>query len=388
MYQSSDNALTIDRFNPADDFLYISDQQSLIAKGCLTRLTVPFHDGVHPTGHFQTALNQAFQEAKTKGVAHPVVVGAIPFDTSQPSALYVPQHVEFTSRQRFQFIPDSAASLTGNTTKYPDKETFKQMVSDAIEAMRSGQADKIVLSRLIYVNSDRRPDRQALFARLNRQNPSGYNFHVPLDDGSSLIGASPELLIRRHGLEFSSMPLAGSAKRADDPEKDQLAGQQLMASGKDRYEHQLVIHDMRRSLAPISQHVVIPDTPTLSQTPTLWHLATHINGIATPESNVFTLASVLHPTPALCGAPQTNAKHLIEAIEPFDRRLFGGIVGWGDEAGNGEWVIAIRCGRIQDNQLTLFAGAGIVPDSSPEMEWQETAVKLSTMQHVLGLNEE
>ncbi|MDW6003040.1 isochorismate synthase [Vibrio mangrovi] len=377
----------IDQFNPADDFVFLSDHQSLIARGNLFRISTPVSDGCDPTGHFQTELKRAFTHAQSAGIKHPIIVGAIPFDTRLPSALYVPQQVDWLSRQQIRIKP-SSSPLSGQATQYPDKNTFEQMVRDALTAMQTRQADKIVLSRLIHVDCHTTPDRQSLFASLNEQNPSGYNFHVPLPDGDSLIGASPELLVRKHGSEFTSMPLAGSAKRAADSLADEQIGRQLMSSEKNRHEHQLVIDDIRRCLAPLSHDLDIPSTPVLSQTPILWHLATRIHGIAPPESNALTLASALHPTPALCGVPQENARQLIEAIEPFERQLFGGIVGWADEEGNGEWVIAIRCGRVSQQQISLFAGAGIVPDSDPEQEWYETGTKLSTMLNVLGLTGE
>jgi isochorismate synthase len=94
----------------------------------------------------------------------------------------------------------------------------------------------------------------------------------------------------------------------------------------------------------------------------------------------------LHPTPALSGFPHQAAKTLIAGLEPFDRELFGGIVGWCDAEGNGEWVVTIRCARIHENRVRLFAGAGIVPASSPAAEWRETGVKLSTMLNVFGLH--
>jgi isochorismate synthase len=118
----------------------------------------------------------------------------------------------------------------------------------------------------------------------------------------------------------------------------------------------------------------------------LWHLATPIEGTAQKGETALTLACLLHPTPALSGFPHQVAKKWIAELEPFERELFGGIVGWCDADGNGEWVVTIRCARIHENRVRLFAGAGIVPASSPAGEWRETGVKLTTMLNVFGLH--
>lgn len=148
-----------------------------------------------------------------------------------------------------------------------------------------------------------------------------------------------------------------------------------------------MIEGMRKVLAERSHSLQSPDSPELLSTPTLWHLSTPIKGEARDaRENALSLACLLHPTPALCGSPTNIARDLIEQLEPFDRGLFGGIVGWSDDRGNGEWVVTIRCGTVVEDQVRLFAGAGIVPDSSPESEWHETGVKLNTMLRAFGLH--
>ena len=133
---------------------------------------------------------------------------------------------------------------------------------------------------------------------------------------------------------------------------------------------------------PSSDHAGFPQLIT---TPTLWHLATPVEGDARKTKNALTLACLLHPTPALKRLPHQAAKELIAELEPFDRELFGGIVGWCDSEGNGEWVVTIAA-RLHQNTVRLFAGAGIALASSPVGEWRETGVKLSTMLNVFGLH--
>ena len=260
------------------------------------------------------------------------------------------------------------------------------MVARAAELTATPQVNKVVLSRLIDIEAEQTLDSGALLERLVAQNPASFNFHVPLPDGGVLLGASPELLLRKEGAMFHSLPLAGSARRQPDDMLDREAGNRLLASEKDRHEHELVTQSMKKTLAPRSLQLTLPSTPQLITTPTLWHLATPIEGQAKAEENALTLACLLHPTPALSGFPHEAAKQLIAELEPFERDLFGGIVGWCDAEGNGEWVVTIRCARVKANSVRLFAGAGIVPASSPESEWRETGVKLSTMLNVFGLH--
>lgn len=144
---------------------------------------------------------------------------------------------------------------------------------------------------------------------------------------------------------------------------------------------------MKAILKPRSHHLSMPSSPQLITTPTLWHLATPVEGEARENENALTLACLLPPgRQPWSGFPHQAAKALIAGLEPFDRELFGGIVGWCDSEGNGEWVVTIRCARLQQNTVRLFAGAGIVPASSPVGEWRETGVKLSTMLNVFGLH--
>ncbi len=127
---------------------------------------------------------------------------------------------------------------------------------------------------------------------------------MPLEDSGALLGASPELLLRKEGGRFYSLPLAGSARREADPQRDREVGERLMASAKDRHEHRIVTESMRDVLAGRSHHLNMPDSPQLLTTPTLWHLATPVEGeAASPDENALTLACLLHPTPALSGFP-------------------------------------------------------------------------------------
>lgn len=156
-------------------------------------------------------------------------------------------------------------------TELPPQQPFMKMVSDAVNAMKAGELDKVVLSRLLEIETRQPVDRHALMARVIAQNPHGFHFHVPLEQGA-LLGASPELLLRRDGGRFYSNPLAGSARREADPQRDREVGERLMASAKDRHEHRIVTESMRDVLAGRCRYLNVPQTPELLTTTTLWHL--------------------------------------------------------------------------------------------------------------------
>lgn len=374
----------------SDSFFFMSPYRSFTTSGCFTRFSEPAADGNDPDGAFQRKLTQAFQQAKESGIAHPVMVGAIPFDTRKPSSLFIPRRWQSFSRPSRQhsarYFSQPQPLDIASRTQIPEQPVFEEMVARAAALTATPQVNKVVLSRLIDITTEQTINSGALLERLIAQNPASFNFHVPLEDGGVLLGASPELLLRKNGSQFSSLPLAGSARRQPDDMLDREAGNKLLASEKDRHEHELVTRAMRNVLEKRSHQLAMPASPQLVTTPTLWHLATPIEGIAHEDENALTLACLLHPTPALSGFPHLAARQIIAELEPFDRELFGGIVGWCDAEGNGEWVVTIRCARIHNNRVRLFAGAGIVPASSPVGEWRETGVKLSTMLNVFGLH--
>ena len=384
-----ENASRVDFSALCRGFLFTSPWRSLMTRGCYTTLNQPVTDGDVLNGDFQRQLHHHFSAAKRAGITSPVLVGAIPFDVSQPAALFIPESWQsFRRNDLLAALPQTRADLpvVRRRAAVPEHDAFTQMVAQAVAATQRGELDKVVLSRLMDIVTEEPVDTAALMQRIMLQNPNSYHFHLPLSQGGALLGASPELLLRKQGREFSSCPLAGSARREAEPDRDRAAGESLMNSAKDRHEHQLVTDAMRQVLQSRSRQLTVPAQPSLITTATLWHLATQIDGEALDDDeNALSLACLLHPTPALSGFPHQRAQRLIQQLEPFDRQLFGGIVGWCDAEGNGEWVVTIRCGTVQGTRVRLFAGAGIVADSQPESEWRETGVKLDTMLRAFGL---
>lgn len=372
------------------DFLFMGPQRSIRASGILARVSLPSSGSGHGNSLFRAAVNEAFAKARRANVRKPILIGAIPFDQTRPSCLYAPQCHEVFAREDVMahlHAGEAPAHTLGSPMRHmPDRASYEAGVASATATFRRAEAGKVVLGRLCELELDRAIDIPWVVQRLAEQNPTGFQFRLQLPDGGTLVGASPELLVRKHGATIHSNPLAGSARRASDPAQDERIRSALAESAKDMHEHRYVTAHMREILAPLCEALDVPEHPSTMATSTLWHLSTQITGqLRDPSLSALQIACALHPTPALCGHPQQAARALIRQFEPFERDMFAGIVGWCDADGDGEWAVAIRCGEIHENRVRLFAGAGIVEGSDPRLEWCETGAKLSTMLRALGL---
>ena len=372
------------------DYLYMSAHKSIKGSGQVAKVVAPaFGDG-HKSEAFERAVADAFKQARALGQENPILIGVIPFDLTQNTCLYVPSEYQFFDRselinQQEEKIDSSFSNLIEMAKSVPDEITFKRGVKQAIANFEHSDIQKAVLSRVYEVETKEPVNTQAVLTNLLRQNPAGYHFKIPLNQSTDLIGASPELLLRKEGANIYSNPLAGSAKRMADKALDEQNADELKHSEKDNFEHKLVIDDVRRVLSPYCETLDAPHKPELMSTSRMWHLSTQIKGqLKHDQESVLNLACQLHPTPAVCGYPTQLARKLINLVEPFERGLFTGMVGWCDAHGNGEWVVTIRCGTVSHNQVRLFAGAGIVEASSPDAEWLETQAKLATMMDAFG----
>jgi salicylate biosynthesis isochorismate synthase/menaquinone-specific isochorismate synthase len=157
-----------------------------------------------------------------------------------------------------------------------------------------------------------------------------------------------------------------------------------LRSDKDRFEHEIVVQRIRRGLAPISVWVECDDDPSLARISNIQHLATPIRAQLAEAMSVTSLASLLHPTPAVGGEPSSEALDAIARIEGMDRGWYAGPVGWMDFTGDGEFCVALRSALLRDRAATLFAGAGIVADSDPSGELAETELKLDALLPLLS----
>lgn len=190
----------------------------------------------------------------------------------------------------------------------------------------------------------------------------------------------------KKGSHLISNPLAGSRPRSESEQQNQASIQSLLNTGKDLHEHGLVVEEVERVMSKYCCNLYTPMVPSVIETQTMLHLSTQLEGqVLDPAINVLQVAAELHPTPAVCGYPREKAYEAIKRLEPFDRGYFTGMVGWCDSRGNGEWVVTIRCAEVQPRRMKVFAGAGIVNESQPQSELDETGAKMNTILKAAGI---
>lgn len=254
-------------------------------------------------------------------------------------------------------------------------------VATAVARIGAGGLDKVVLARdqLVWSRTPFHP--QPLAATLAARFPECFTFCV---DG--LVGATPELLVRRIGPAVNSLVLAGTTGRSTDPAEDAALGERLLASEKDRAEHAFGVTSVVEVLEGYCSELAVDPEPHLLQLANVQHLATAVHGTLAdgPRPTALELAGALHPTAAVCGTPRAEALALIGDLEGMDRGRYAGPVGWVDARGDGEFGIALRCAQLDGARARLFAGAGIVAGSLPEAELEETRLKLRAMQAAFG----
>jgi menaquinone-specific isochorismate synthase len=274
--------------------------------------------------------------------------------------------------------PPTQLSWSDGTLSAP---AWERAVAAAVTRIRAGRLHKTVLARDLTATAAEPIDPRVLLGRLARRYPGCYTFAV---DG--LVGATPELLIRRSGGRIDALVLAGTTNRGATPGDDQAQGKRLLASAKDREEHSYAADMVREALAPLCADLTVPAEPELLTLPNLIHLASPVHGTLDRERSVLDVVAALHPTPAVCGTPTEPALDLIRELEVMDRRRYAGPVGWIDARGDGEWGIALRCAELDPRDGTrarLFAGCGIVADSDPAAELAEAQTKFRVMQYAL-----
>ena len=255
---------------------------------------------------------------------------------------------------------------------------WRGAVAEAVRQINAGRLDKVVLARDLLAYADRAVDIRHLLRSLAGRFPDCWTFAV---DG--LVGATPELLVRRTGPEILSLVLAGTAWRHPGAEdEDQLAAE-LIASAKNQLEHVYAARSAAESLAPYCAELSVPTEPTILRLSNVLHLATEVTGRLAGTTDALTLAGALHPTAAVAGTPTDVSLDVIRELEDMNRGRYAGPVGWLDANGDGEWCIALRCAEVDGNRVRLFAGCGIVAGSDPDSEVDEAQAKFLAIRDAL-----
>jgi salicylate biosynthesis isochorismate synthase/menaquinone-specific isochorismate synthase len=275
-------------------------------------------------------------------------------------------------------LPDPHPTGTARIASAAPPERFEDSVAAAVERIRNGDLEKVVLAREVLVEAPQAHDPAAVFGALREVFPSCFCFCCGSQEGA-FLGASPELLIRRAGASAATVGLAGSTRRSADPAVDDHLGEQLRQSAKERSEHEIVVRRIERSLRPYSVWVQAAPEPELVKVANIQHLGTPIHAQLAEARSAIDLAGRLHPTPAVGGEPREAALRAIAELEDVDRGWYAGPVGWMDAAEDGEFCVALRSALLRDRFAHLYAGGGIVGASEPAPELAETEVKLGAL---------
>ena len=260
-----------------------------------------------------------------------------------------------------------------------EKSDYERSVEEAKRHIIDGDVFQVVISQLLDIDSP--ADPFDVYRVLRTLNPSPYMYFMALTDAQgrdfNVIGSSPETLIKVDNGHAMSFPIAGSRPRGATPEEDERLAKELLADPKERSEHIMLVdlarNDLSRVCRPESVEVVsLMDIKRFSH---IMHICSTVTGQVDPHMTAFDVFTSAFPAGTLSGAPKPRAIEIIDELEPADRGIYGGTVGYFDFSGNLDMAIAIRTAFIRDHEASVQAGAGIVLDSVPASEWQETRNK-------------
>ncbi|MFC0523928.1 isochorismate synthase MenF [Pontibacillus salicampi] len=262
-------------------------------------------------------------------------------------------------------------------------EEWKHIVQKATEEIKQGTLGKVVLARELIATFSNDLHVTSLLSILEKQQHQSYIFAFERGE-SCFVGATPERLVKVEDRQLLSTCLAGTIPRGGTKEEDERLGTSLLTDEKNLQEHDFVVQMIREAIEACSDEVKVPTEPVLYPLRNLQHLYTPVQGKLRENYSILDVVKRLHPTPALGGYPVKESLEFIRNEEPFHRGWYASPVGWFDARDNGEFAVAIRSALIHRNQATLFAGCGVVEESQPEVEYEETAIKFLPMLNALG----
>lgn len=383
---------------PDDErFALVSGRDGVVGWGVAARI----HVGTGPD-RFERARNGLSTIWGRRGDEGPIAFASFTFDETDDASVMIVPRIAITRRDGVtrRMTIDGAdadqtrtvpASYEADRPRYAGStvrdEDWLEAVAIAVRQIEDHAYAKVVLARDLHLWSKRPFNTTRLLHALAARFPSCRTFLV-----DHLLGASPELLLSRCGTTVRSRVLAGTAARSTAPTEDIALGAALLASAKDRHEHDLALTSAISALSPHCTTLDVPDTPSLVRLDNVQHLGSDLAGTLQASQggtlpHVLDLLAQLHPTAAVGGAPREEALDAIRTLEGMRRGRYAGPVGWCTPDGDGEFAIALRCAEVRGDRARLFAGAGIVAGSLPEAELTETWLKLQAMTSALESDE-
>ncbi|MFC5230172.1 isochorismate synthase [Pseudonocardia zijingensis] len=373
---------------------WVRGPDGLVGWGEVARLTVSGENRFAEADAWWRSFRAGLQVSDEVGLpgTGPVAFVSFTFSDASPGSVLVVPRVLVGRRDGVAWItefspgdgPPAVRAVTpvrpSGALRFADGKLpvagYRQAVAEAVRRMRAGELDKAALAHDLLAVADAPLDPRFLLAGLARRYPTCWSYSV---DG--LVGATPELLVRRAEGTVSSRVLAGTIWPG---ETDDLPGR-LLGSAKDRHEHALAVDSLADALRPMCSTLDVPETPSVIALRNVSHLSSDVHGKLDPQSpaSLLQLAAAVHPTAAVGGTPRDAALDLIAELEGMDRGRYAGPVGWMDGEGDGELGIALRCAQLDGPVARLFAGCGIVADSDPDTEVREAAAKMVAVRDAL-----
>lgn len=274
--------------------------------------------------------------------------------------------------------PPLTAGALQRGLETPSPQGWQRLLRSALDRIDSQEFQKVVLARRLSITGNRTFDIPRLLATLADSYPSCQILSIR-HGARTFVAATPERLLSLHGDRVEVDALAGTSSRAAEAGRDGALAQALRGSVKNLHEHRLVIEAIRDALGPVAARIDIPAAPDIMRLANVHHLWTRIGARFDTPMDVFTLAELLHPTPATNGEPRREASAWLSHCDPFDRGWYTGAAGVVEPDLSGELWVLLRCADIHDQTADLYAGAGIVEGSDPALEWRETEHKLDAM---------
>jgi menaquinone-specific isochorismate synthase len=307
--------------------------------------------------------------------------------TEEPNSL---KHFEALRKERDRLIH---AAQVKELKTYPkpvvknikerNKDHYLQSVENVTNLIRKNEADKVVIARSLELHFNDLLTAPQIISQIIHEQPESYLFGI--ERGELLFfGATPERLVKVEKRNAYSACVAGSIKRGKTAEEDQALGDYLLNDPKNLGEHRYVVDMIEHTFKKNCSDYKVPKHPKLLKIRDIQHLFTPVEGKLLNGATILQLVKHLHPTPALGGVPRNKAMEIIRENEKMNRGMYAAPIGWMDAEGNGEFVVAIRSAALTRDKAYLYAGGGIVSDSNPQTEYEETLVKFRPMLRALG----
>ncbi|MFC2028193.1 anthranilate synthase component I, partial [Chloroflexota bacterium] len=284
------------------------------------------------------------------------------------------------------YISTDSTTSNGDIDSNFTKEEFAQIVSAGKEYIAAGDAIQIVLSQRLRRRTRAKPFD--IYRALRMLNPSPYMFYLNFGD-FQLIGSSPEVLVKAQGTRAVARPIAGTRPRGSNEEEDQALIEELLADPKERAEHVMLVDLARNDLGRVCEYgtVRVPELMVIEKYSHVSHIVSEVEGKLNPEQDAFSLLRASFPAGTVSGAPKIRAMEIIEELEKTKRGPYAGSVGYFDFTGNMDTCITIRTIVMKEDMVYLQGGAGIVADSDPMTEYQETRNKLKALERAISIAE-